>query len=237
VTRVSLAALATLALLGAAACQDAITSPQGSIDSSLRLRVSNPPPPPADTGASGSFIGTTLRAEPSGKLLQPRFSIQQGFGPMSSPSRPGFLVNHAPASGPASSFQSSTNFHIPITYFFSPADANGYIHFSSDQDNGVNSSSNGMLKVRDGVISGKGMLTIETYDGVVVIDLSSVQQPPSFIGCGAPEIGDAPTSPGGVCFELFFTEATFTPTGGEPIEGSVQMEPGCPPDNEACFID
>ena len=85
-TRVSLAALATLALLGAAACQDAITSPQGSIDSSLRLRVSNPPPPPADTGASGSFLGTTLRAEPSGKLLQPRFSIQQGFGPMSSPS-------------------------------------------------------------------------------------------------------------------------------------------------------
>jgi len=237
VTRVSLAALATLALLGAAACQDAITSPQGNTDLSLRLRVSNPPPPPADTGASGSFIGTTLRAEPTGKLLQPRFSIQQGFGPMATPSRPSFLVSHAPTSGPANSFQSSTFFHIPITYFFSPAGANGYIHFSSDHDNGVNSSSNGMLKVKNGIISGKGKLTIETFDGVVVIDLSSVQQPPSFIGCGPPEIGEAPTTPGGVCFELFFTEATFTPTGGEPIEGSVQMEPGCPPDNESCFID
>lgn len=234
-TRVSLAALATLALLGAAACQDATTSPSQN-GAELRYGLSNPPPPPIDTGAGGSFFAANLRAEPSGGLLQPRYSIQQSFAQRLAPARPRFRVGGVPASGPAFSLQTSTFFRIPVTYLFNPTLLNGYVHFTSDDENGVNSSSNGMVKVKKGIVSGKGKLTIELADGVLVIDLGSVQQPPSFIGC-ITEIGpDQLSGPGGVCFELFFADATFTPTGGDPIEGSVDMSPACPPDNpdEAC---
>src|SRR6478736_2569779 len=77
VKRVSLAALATLAILSATACQDAVTSPQ--LNAELRNgRSSFPPPPPDDQTATGSFVGgTTLLSQRTPGF---RFSIQQSSG-------------------------------------------------------------------------------------------------------------------------------------------------------------
>ncbi len=117
---------------------------------------------------------------------------------------------------------SSSFFTVGIRYFVSRTDNSGYIHFRNDSNN---NGSGGSIKVRNGVVSGNGFLTLNLSDGVLRVDLSSVQQPPSFVGCSfAP--GDAPTqNAGGVCFNLFFSSATFTPTGGSPVQGSVQLFP------------
>jgi hypothetical protein len=182
--------LATLALvIGAAACQDAVTSPQLGSNLSLRYRLSNPPPPPIDTGATGSFAATQSALS---------FSVQAS----------------------ATCF-----FHIPVTYFFDPTANSGYLHFSSNQAEGATASSNGMVKYAHGSLSGKGTLEIIIPDcGRLVIDLSSIQQPPSSLGCPPPEIGGAVTE-GLVCFDLFFDHATLYPTEGPPEEGSVNMDP------------
>lgn len=231
VKRVSLA-VAAVALLGAAACQDAVTSPQPG---DLRFfRTSNPPPPPIDTGSTGSFVpATDLRAPSTPRILQPRFSIVQSSSPAQ---RTKFSV-FAPPNRRAFDFtQNSFFFSVPITYLFNPTSKAGYIHFSNDAD-GVNSSSNGMIKNKNGVLSGKGTLQIQTTEGLLVIDLSSIEQPPSFQGCTAGP--DAPTqNDGGVCFFLHFDSATL-----DGVPGSVNMSPGCDPtdfandETESCFSD
>lgn len=181
--------LATLALvIGAAACQDAVTSPQLGSNLSLRYRVSNPPPPPIDASATGSFTTSSASS----------FSVQAS---------------------------TTCSFNIPVTYFFDPTANSGYLHFSSNQPDGATASSNGMVKYAHGSLSGKGTLEVIIPDcGRLVIDLSSIQQPPSSLGCPLPEIGGAVTE-GLVCFHLFFDHATLYPTEGDPEEGSVNMDP------------
>jgi len=234
VNRVSLAAVAAIALIGAAACQDAVTSPQPG-DLRLALRSSNPPPPPIDTGSTGSFQpNATLRAPSTPQFLQPRYSIVQSSSPSQ---RTKFSILGAPTHQRFDFTQNSFFFSVPITYLFNPTSKSGYIHFSNDPD-GVNSSSNGMIKNHNGVLSGKGTLEIQTNEGLLVIDLSSIEQPPSFQGCSAGP--DAPTqNDGGVCFFLHFSSATL-----DGVPGSVDMNPGCDPtdfandDSEACsFFD
>jgi hypothetical protein len=229
VTRVSLAAVAAVALIGAAACKDAVTSPENSSDLTPRYDVGNPPPPPIDTGATGSFLSSIpeLRAPSTSKFLQPRYSIVQ-----SSPTESRQAIVAAPRAPRFDFSQSPFFFSVPITYLFNPTKNAGYIHFSNDPD-GVNSSANGMIKNNHGKLSGKGKLQIQTDAGLLVIDLSSIQQPPSFLGCPIPETF-APTNVGDVCFSLFFDHATLYPPVGDPIEGSAQMEPGCTP--ESCEI-
>lgn len=224
--RVSLAVLPAVALIAVAACQDATTSPGNTNDLTLRYRLSNPPPPPIDTGANGSFtLGTTLRAEPVPRLLQPRYSILQSGSPVQ---KTKFSVFAPPTRGALDFEQTSFNFNLPITYFFNKTSNDGYVHFSNDPD-GVNSSSNGMVKNHGGVLSGKGTLTIETADGTLIIDVSSLDPETSSLGC---PIGDAAPQQnnGGVCFHFVFNEATLN---GFP--GSVEIRPGCSPegaDNE-----
>jgi hypothetical protein len=232
VTRVSLAVVAGLALIGAAACKDAVTSPGNSSDLTLRYGISNPPPPPIDTGASGFFSAADLRAPVTPKFLQPRYSIVQSSSPVE---RQKLSILAPPGAHRFSLSQNPFLFSVPVTYFFNPTSRDGYLHFSNDPD-GVNASSNGMIKNHLGVLSGKGMLQIQTTGGgLLVIDLSSIQQPPSFLGCGTETAGPAATNNGGVCFHLFFSQATFFPPTGPPQQGSAQMDPSCPPENDACF--
>jgi hypothetical protein len=234
VKRVSLAVLTAVALIAVAACQDA-TSPGNTNDLAIRSRLSsNPPPPPIDTGATGSFIpATTLRADPTPKFFGPQYSIFQSASPTQRTT-----ISKAPSRRAFDFTQNSFFFTVPITYLFNPTSKSGYIHFTNDPD-GVSSSSNGMIKNHNGVLSGKGTLEIQTEEGLLVINLASVQQPPSFQGCGAPETFDAPTqNAGGVCFTLYFTDATL-----DGVQGSVSMNPGCDPtdfsndEEEACFTD
>lgn len=223
--RVSLAAVAAIALIGAAACQDAVTSPANSNDLALRYRVvGNPPPPPIDTGANGSFTPSpTLRVEPTPRFFGPRYSIFQSASPTRRTS-----ISRAPTRGALDFQQTSFNFNIPITYFFDKTSNDGYVHFSNDPD-GVNSSSNGMIKNKNGVLSGKGTLTIETADGTLIIDLSSLVQEDSFLGCSVET--DAPTNNGGVCFHFSFSSATLN-----GVPGSVDMRPGCSPEGAASEV-
>ncbi len=222
--RVSLASLAAVALIGAAACQDAVTSPGSTNDLTLRYRISNPPPPPIDTGANGSFTSTTLRADPSPRFLGPRYSIFQSGSPAQ---KTKFSVLAPPTRGALDFAQSSENFNIPITYLFNPTSLFGYVHFSNDPD-GVNSSSNGMIKNNNGVLSGKGTLTLDVPGGPLIIDLSSLVPEDSFLGCEVETIGGAPTNNGGVCFHFFFSSATLN-----GALGSVEMRPGCSPNGAA----
>ncbi len=144
-----------------------------------------------------------------GSRLAPNFSV--------SLSKP---VAGVPCEGSALAFD------IPITYLVNPTDNSGYVHFNDNSATCTNSASNGSVKMHDGILTGNGLVTIQGADGTLVIDLASIQSPPSFIGCGKRGIGQASSSSlGGVCFDLFFTQATFTPTDGDPISGSVNMDP------------
>jgi hypothetical protein len=204
VKRLSLAALATLAILSAAACQDAVTSPQLS---DLRNGLSsNPPPPPVETIATGSFFGTSIDVvgSPTFSGFQPRFSIQQSGG----------IGQRLDVSASV-----VCPFSIPVRFLYNPTEGNGYVHFESD-DNGVIASSNGMVKYKKGDFSGKGSLEILVEGcGLIVIDLASVNDANSFF-C----TNDAN------CFNLFFDDALLYPCGNtedcSPIEGTADMSGG-----------
>ena len=228
--RVSLAVVAAVAIVGVVACQDAVTSPESNnSDLTLRYGISNPPPPPIDTGARGSFSFADLRAPSAPKFLQPRYTIVQSLSP--APQR---TILGTPRAPKLDAFQSPFGFNVPVTYLWNPTRSSGYLHFSNDPD-GVNASSNGMIKNNHGKLSGKGTLQIQTDVGLLVIDLSSLDPSQSSLGCPVPDINAAPSNDGQVCFHLFFTHATlyFTDDGSE--EGTAEMDPGCPPDNDACF--
>ncbi len=185
--RVSLAALTGFALIGAAACQDALTSPQLAADARYEREAGNPPPPPIDTGATGSFFATETETF----------------------------------------FQTLSNFSIPVTYMFNKTGNSGFLHFSSDDANGVDASSNGMVKFNAPAdFSGKGTVEIQTDEGLLVIDLESVNDALSFF---------APCGGESSCFHVVFDHATLFPPEGPPIEGTAVIDPGCPPDNESCF--
>lgn len=227
--RLTLGVVTGVSLIAVAACHDSVTSPESNnSDLSLRYGISNPPPPPIDTGATGSFQFAELRAPSTPKFLQPRFSIVQ-----SSPVEIQRQILSAPRAKRFDFAQSPFFFSVPITYLWNPTRNSGYVHFSNDPD-GVSASSNGMIKNNHGKLSGKGTLQIETDGGLLVIDLSSLQVPPSTLGCPAPETFDAPTNTGPVCFSFFFASATLYPPVGDPIEGTAQMDPGCTP--ESCEI-
>jgi hypothetical protein len=200
--------LATLAIIAAAACQDAVTSPQNAAE--LRDAVaSNPPPPKIDTGATGRFQpAATLRTQPTG-LLQPRFT-----------------VSGAPRATAFDFEQNAFFFSVPVDYLFNPTQNAGHLHFQNDP-NGVDASSNGMVKYSHGDFSGKGILTIETNEGTLIIYLASVNDALSQFG----PCGDGP------CFHVFFDHATL-----DGVDGTVDMETGCSPsafndESSNCFTD
>jgi len=90
----------------------------------------------------------------------------------------------------------------------------GYVHFSNDPDNDVTSSSNGMVKYAHGDFSGAGSLEIQTTCGLIVIDLSSINDGSSFFG------GQF------AGFNLFFDDALLYPCGTTdctPTEGSADI--------------
>jgi hypothetical protein len=109
------------------------------------------------------------------------------------------------------------SFSIPARFFYGPKEKNGWVHFENGE--GVTASSNGMVTNKNGDFSGKGTLQIVTTCGLVVIDLSSVNDGSSFF-CGFDQN----------CWHLFFDEALLYECGNTtdctPIEGTANMEGG-----------
>ena len=209
------ASLATLVLtIGAAACQDIITSPEPSADRDVLYGVSNPPPPPIDTGAMVTFSAT----EPT--------SFEQ-----STPSQPGFSIRLA------SSLQASCTGDaaviIPVTYLYNPQGSSGYLHFSDAPAQSVDASANGMVKMKEegGVqdFSGKGAVSILIGDCEFIINLESVVDAQSSFGACDTIIPDAigtqRVEQG--CFTLSFSEVLLN--GVDVGDATMTPAPECEP--------
>ena len=217
------ALLALAAVITAVACQEIATAPQCAADlATSDARISNPPPPPLDTGAVGGIAIATFA--PTSNTSAAR----------SLPAAPGW--EHF--TGAQQALQSAAFFTIPVTYLFNPVGNAGYLHFHSDAANDVDADANGMVKLQDGTFSGKGFIIIETFEGTVVIDLSSVSQSSAFAGCGeeVPSItaAAAPARPDSLCFRVEFDDVTLD---GVPVEGGATFFPGCYPRAENNFCD
>ena len=207
------------ALIAVAACQEMTTSPTGVGDiSSLDARFSNPPPPPIDTGATGGIAATF--APQAAAIAAP-----------SLPAAPGFER----FAGGVQSLQSATNFTIPVTYLYNPVGNSGFLHFRSDNANDVEADANGMVRLQDGVFSGKGQVVIETFEGTLIIFLNSINSAQSsFEGCGDNFFAAAlPDRPENGCFNVVFDEATLN---GDPV-GPVEFDPDCYPSEANQFCD
>lgn len=220
--------LAILALItGVAACQDVATAPLSRTDLELRsLRLSNPPPPPIDTGASGSVsveIATTRQVDPFGI----RTAVLQSF------KEPGIRSAVDPHFDPHPT--TVLSFTVRVIYLFNPEGLNGYLHFKSDEATDIKSDPSAMVKYHDGQFNGKGLVTVGTEFGPLVIDLSSVNDAgSSFEGCAEniPSLLSAAAArPDSFCFEVQFNNVTLD---GNPV-GPVSMNPGCFPRPENFF--
>jgi hypothetical protein len=215
VKRVPLAFLALI--VGATACQEFATSPDKGGDLNVNYRLSNPPPPPIDTGAAFSFTGLTtniVQSFPS----EIRGSVQVD---------PGHLGNRSAISvgGP---------FVVPVTYMLNADGSAGYLHFHDAPD--INADANGMVKLDNQGFTGMGTVTFNTEAGPLVVDLSSVLQTSSFSGCGG-VIFETPLSPAAArpdsfCFQVTFGNATLN---GNPV-GPVFVDAACyaRPENNFC---
>jgi hypothetical protein len=111
------------------------------------------------------------------------------------------------------------SFTVPATFLYHPAEINGWVHFGNS-DNGVIASSNGMVTYKNGDFSGKGTLQILVEGcGLIVIDLSSVNDANSFFCQGNQN-----------CWDLFFDDALLYECGNttdcDPIEGTADIQGG-----------
>jgi hypothetical protein len=204
------ALLSLAAVIGAIACQEVATSPEAGTDLTVRYRVSNPPPPPIDTGASLSFDAS------------PTFALQsRSISPT--------------ATGDCDGLVPGTGVIIPVTYLFDPTTNTGYLHPKSSPVDSQSTSANGMIRMRsdkNGVqhFDGKGSVTIIIDGCPLVVNLASVTDAGSSFGeCTPPVIGDiapqaTPPRPGG-CFVLHFDEVLLD---GEDIGGAnMNASPEC----------
>ena len=213
--RVPLALLALV--IGVTACQEIATSPNTGAGPSVNYRLSNPPPPPIDTGAAFGFTGLTtnvVQSFPSGLSASVQIDPSQIGG------RRALSIG-----GP---------FIVPVTYLLNPDGSTGYLHFHDAPD--INASANGMVKLDKKGFTGKGFVTFNTDAGPLVVDLSSVLQSSSFAGCGG-FVGSAPLSgaasrPDSFCFQVTFGNATLN---GNPV-GPVFVNAACyaRPENNFC---
>jgi hypothetical protein len=215
VKRVPLAVLALI--IGATACQEFATSPNKGSDPNVEYRLSNPPPPPIDTGAAFGFTGlqtNVVQSFPSGVLG----SVQID------PSHIG-VRNSLSLNGP---------FIVPVTYMLNADGSSGYLHFHDAPD--IDADANGMVKLDNTGFSGKGFVTFNTDAGPLVVDLSSVLQSSSFAGCGglftAAPLSSAAARPDSFCFQVTFGNATLN---GDPV-GPVFVTAACyaRPENNFC---
>jgi hypothetical protein len=200
------ALLVVAAVIGVAACQE-VTSPSTEADLTVRNALrSNPPPPPIDTGAS-FFQSAFLTSAPTG-LRMPAVRTNM----LSAPTI-GFRNAEVVCDG------NINNGTVPLRHFFNKTNQTGWDHFESDCDNGVDATAGAATDFHRGVITGRGTLTINTYAGTLVVDLSSVDSDASSMGpCQGFIIGDlapdgvhpaavAPADTG--CFDLKFDNVTL----------------------------
>jgi len=208
------ALFAVAAVVFAAACQDAVTSTSPQLSGDLAFSITgNPPPPPIDTGARGRFLpDPALRADPTSHFLQPRFSIVQSASPQPRGTilgLPGALRNEV--------IIDAFDFFLPVQYDLDKKVVNGHVIFKTIKH------SKAVLKachvdLHHGTeLEGHGTLTVQTEQGLLVVDCASIEQPPT---SWMEPCGDG--SPGQRCFHLVFADATLN-----GLPGSVEVITSC----------
>jgi len=218
---VSPAVLAALVLIGVVACKDAVTAPSTSADPQIAFSLtSNPPPPSIDTGSRGRFLpgSGTLREQPSSPFMQPRFSIQQSLS-----AQPRTIISGLPRALTNDVFLDAFNFFLPVQYDLDKQLVNGHVNFKKiKHSKAVLKECHVDLHHSDEMV-GHGTLTLQTNEGLLVINCESIVQPPvSWMErCG--NTGDER------CFHLVFSDATLYPPVGDPIQGSVEEITSCTP--------
>lgn len=205
------------AVVFAVACQDSVTSPQLSTDLAYSLTGGNPPPPPIDTGARGQFIpNPDLRADPTPRFLQPRFSIVRSEAPQTEKT-----VFGLPSATKQDVIIDAFDFFLPVQYDLDKRVINGHVIFKKIQH------SKAVLKEchvdlhHGNELTGHDKLVIQTTEGLLVIDCASIEQPPT---SWMEPCGDG--SPGQRCFHLVFEDATLN-----GVPGSVETIASCDPDD------
>ena len=206
---------ALVAVIATVACQEIATSP-GDPDFSVRGRLSNPPPPPIDTGASVSFGG-----------IQQTSLVQSRSSDLSLPSK--FMLATAGCEN-----RTVQAIVIPVRYLYNTVGNSGWLHVESSEADSLTASSNGMVRMRtdeNGVqdFEGKGTVSMIIDGCPLVINLASIiDEQSSMADCSvAPDLSAAaaPEREQGTCFFLSFSEATLD---GQDIGGAqMTTSPEC----------
>lgn len=222
--RVPLAIMALV--IAAAACQEIATAPQSAADAELQSsRESNPPPPPIDTGATGTVGGIPDQTQINVSAFDPNFSILTSPGMKS-----GTVRKTIPVYGGFASFT------IPVTYLLNSDGSSGYLHFHDAPD--IDADASGMVKYRGpepgGVFEGKGNIYITVDGGTLRIDLSSVSQTgSSFEACPQAPVFPSAARGDSSCFRVQFDEIYFNDVllVGESVTFFPSCDPNDPEDN------
>jgi len=183
--------------------------------------VSNPPPPPIDTGARGRFLANpSLRAEPTPRFFGPRFSVQQSL-----PSQPRTTIIGGPRTLTNDIVIDAFDFFLPVQYDLDKRLLNGHVIFKRIKHSKAVIKTCHVDLHHGTELTGHDKLTIQTEQGLLVIDCASVEQPPTSYmeRCGT--TGDER------CFHLVFGSAILYPPVGDPIEGSAEVITSCDPDD------
>lgn len=192
----SLAALASV--LGMAACNEIITSPEQSVVRAPSFAIDNPPPPPSDRSA----VGEVMFGDESGFRTS---SAGNAFNPPVTPSGITFPLN--------------------VRYFFNRPGNSGWLVLPMEQDGAVSMDKEGRVRYQKGVFLGSGKVEVDLgAGGFLIFDLVNVStQSSSFASCDATAPSPTATSgqparPEGGCFYLEINRATLDRRNGQPPE-------------------
>lgn len=203
----SLAALASV--LGMAACNETVTSPEQSGVRAPSFAVDNPPPPPSDRAGVGEVM----------------FGDESGFSTSSA----------ANAFNPPVTLGGIT-FPLNVRYFFNKPGNSGWLVLPMEQDAAVAMDKEGRVKYQKEIFLGNGKVEVDLgAQGFLTFDLVNVSTPgSSFASCDTTEPPPAASSgqpgrPEGGCFYVEINNATLDRGNGlEPVTVAIR---------EPCVVD
>jgi len=186
--------------------------------SAVQAALSNPPPPPIDTGASISVaieVATTRLVDP--------FSLRSSV-----------MTTDLSGQEPVKAISHATTtlvipMPVPVTYNRNEDGTGGSLTFHADLVNHVTVDPHASIhQDAHGDFVGTGNVTIETVYGTLVMHLPTVIDSASvFEGCGQSEVPNHP--------ELCFGTKLGTSTMDGQFLGQVTLTPACYPNAENHF--
>jgi len=167
-----------------------------------------------------ALANPSLRAEPTPRFFGPRFSVQQSL-----PSQPRTTIIGGPRTLTNDIVIDAFDFFLPVQYDLDKRLLNGHVIFKRIKHSKAVIKTCHVDLHHGTELTGHDKLTIQTEQGLLVIDCASVEQPPTSYmeRCGT--TGDER------CFHLVFGSAILYPPVGDPIEGSAEVITSCDPDD------